>query len=53
MSPIEIKKVLAGPKCSQWACILALHELGAFDISRARFPVEEVEQEDEYYDSDS
>ena len=52
MHPMEIKQVLAGPRCSQWACILALHELGAFDASHARISEQEAEVEDEYFDSD-
>ena len=54
MSPLELKQTLAGPRCSPWACILALHELGAFDSSHARIQEggEEEQLDEYYYDSD-
>lgn len=32
MSAAEADETLRGPQCSPWACVLALNELGAFDM---------------------
>lgn len=31
MTGPEAQEALAGPRCSPWACVLALEQLGAFD----------------------
>ena len=31
MTAPEAQETLAGPRCSPWACVLALEQLGAFD----------------------